>query len=62
MSTFYGGRSEVHIRRTISQIAYTDALSMYPSVFVLMGLFSWVTSNGVNWAMHGRNSPIPGCR
>lgn len=49
MSTFYGGRSEVHIRRTISQIAYSDFLSMYPSVFVLMGLFSWVTSKGVDW-------------
>lgn len=49
MSTFYGGRSEVHIRRVISQIAYCDVLSMYPSVFVLMGLFDWVTSKGVTW-------------
>ncbi len=49
MSTFYGGRSEVHIRRVVSQIAYCDFLSMYPSVFVLMGLFAWVTAKGVDW-------------
>ena len=50
MSSFYGGRSEVHIRRQISQVAYCDFLSMYPTVFVLMGLFRWVTANGVDWS------------
>jgi hypothetical protein len=32
MSTYYGGRSEVRIRRTITQVAYCDFLSMYVSV------------------------------
>jgi hypothetical protein len=49
MSTFFGGRSEVHYRREICRVAYCDFLSMYPSVFALMGLFKWVTSRGVNW-------------
>jgi hypothetical protein len=49
LSSFFGGRSEVHIRRQISQIAYCDFLSMYPTVFGLMGLFRWVVAKGVFW-------------
>jgi hypothetical protein len=29
MSTYYGGRSEVHIRRDVTQVLYCDFLSMY---------------------------------
>ncbi len=43
MSTYYGGRSEVHIRRKITRILYCDFLSMYPTVCVLMGLWTFVT-------------------
>lgn len=49
MSTYYGGRSEVHIRREITQILYCDFLSMYPTVCTLMGLWSFVTSQGMTW-------------
>jgi len=48
MSTYYGGRSEVHVRKTITQIAYCDFLSMYPTVCTLMGLWTFVISNGIH--------------
>jgi DNA-binding XRE family transcriptional regulator len=47
MSTYFGGRSEVHHRRMISQVSYCDFLSMYPTVCTLMGLWRFVIANGV---------------
>jgi hypothetical protein len=49
LSTYSGGRSEVHHRRIISQVAYCDFLSMYPTVCTLMGLWKFVISNGLKW-------------
>ncbi len=49
VSSYFGGRSEVHIRRDITQIAYCDFLSMYPTVCVLMGLWRFVTARGMTW-------------
>lgn len=49
MSTYYGGRSEVHWRRIMAQVAYCDFLSMYPSVCTLMGLWQFVIANGIEW-------------
>ena len=49
MSTYFGGRSEVHRRRIISQIRYCDFLSMYPTVCTLMGLWRYVIASGVTW-------------
>lgn len=49
MQTYYGGRSEVHLRRMLVQIAYCDFLSMYPTVCTLMGLWRWVTAKGIDW-------------
>ena len=49
MSTYFGGRSEVHHRRTISQVRYCDFLSMYPTVCTLMGLWRFVTASGLTW-------------
>src|SRR5260370_40961831 len=39
MQTYYGGRSEVHMRRVLSQVLYCDFLSMYATVCTLMGLW-----------------------
>jgi DNA polymerase type B, organellar and viral len=39
MQTYFGGRSEVHLRRIIAQVLYCDFLSMYPTVCTLMGLW-----------------------
>jgi hypothetical protein len=49
MSTYFGGRSEVHHRRIISQVCYCDFLSMYPTVCTLMGLWRYVTASGLKW-------------
>lgn len=49
MSAYYGGRSEVHIRREIVQVLYCDFLSMYPTVCTLMGLWRFVTAKGMAW-------------
>lgn len=38
MSSYYGGRSEVHVRKQECEIAYCDFKSQYPTVFSLMGL------------------------
>ncbi|MEO1323887.1 MAG: hypothetical protein AAFV59_12870 [Pseudomonadota bacterium] len=50
MSTYYGGRSEVHIRREVREVSYCDYLSMYPTVNTLMGLWGFATANGINYA------------
>ena len=49
MSTYFGGRAEVHHRRIISQVIYCDFLSMYPTVCTLMGLWRFVLASGLNW-------------
>jgi hypothetical protein len=49
MSTFYGGRSEVKIRREMRQVVLCDFLSMYPTGCTLMGLWSYVTAQGMRW-------------
>lgn len=49
MSTYYGGRSEVHIRCQITQVLYCDFLSMYPTVCTLMGLWRFVIAQGMTW-------------
>jgi hypothetical protein len=49
MSTYYGGRAEVHIRREITPVIHCDFLSMYPTVCTLMGLWRFVIAGGVEW-------------
>ncbi len=45
MEGYYGGRVECHIRNTIQPVTYLDVLSMYPTVFVLQGLW-WLVVAG----------------
>jgi hypothetical protein len=47
MSSYFGGRAEVHRRREIVQALYCDFASMYPTVCTLMGLWKFVTANGM---------------
>jgi hypothetical protein len=47
MSTYYGGRSEVHWRREAVPVLYCDFLSMYPTVCTLMGLWHMVIAEGI---------------
>jgi hypothetical protein len=49
LSTYYGGRSEVRLRRVQTQVLYCDFLSMYPTVCTLMGLWKFVIAKGVKW-------------
>jgi hypothetical protein len=49
MSAYYGGRSEMHIRREPVQVLYCDFLSMYPTACTLMKLWKFITSKGVTW-------------
>ena len=47
MSSYFGGRAEVHIRRTVVPTLYCDFASMYPTVCTLMGLWWFVIAQGV---------------
>lgn len=47
MSTYFGGRSEVRIRRQIVRVLYCDFRSMYPTVCTLMGLWRYVIAQGI---------------
>lgn len=49
LSSYFGGRSEVHLRRIVSRVLYCDFLSMYPTVCTLMGLWSYATADCLDW-------------
>ena len=48
MSTYYGGRAEVHVRREIAPVIHCDFRSMYPTVCTLMGLWNFVIGEGID--------------
>lgn len=49
MGCYFGGRSEVRIRRELRQVMLCDFLSMYPTVCTLMGLWRFVVAQGMTW-------------
>lgn len=49
MGSYFGGRSEVRIRRELRQVMLCDFLSMYPTVCTLMRLWRFVTAQGMTW-------------
>jgi hypothetical protein len=49
MSSYYGGRSEVKLRRMIRRILYCDFLSEYPTTRILMNLWPFVRAKRVTW-------------
>jgi plasmid maintenance system antidote protein VapI len=49
MSGYFGGRSEVAIRREMARVIYCDFRSMYPTVCTLMGLWRFVIAKGFGW-------------
>src|SRR5262249_21150266 len=49
MGSYFGGRSEVRIRRELRQVVLCDFLSMYPAVCTLMGLWRFVIGQGMTW-------------
>ena len=46
MSSYFGGRAEVHRRREIVRSLYCDFASMYPTVCTLMELWRFVIAQG----------------
>jgi hypothetical protein len=50
MSTYYGGRAEIRIRRLIAQVQYCDFTSMYPTVCTLMRLWDFVVAKRMTWS------------
>ena len=49
LSAYFGGRSEVRIRRELRQVVLCDFLSMYPTVCTLMNLWEFVVADGMTW-------------
>ena len=49
MGSYFGGRSEVRVRRELRQVMLCDFLSMYPTVCSLMGLWRFVIADGMTW-------------
>jgi len=49
-NAYYGGRSEVRLRRVPTEVVYCDFTSMYPTVCTLMGLWRLVIADGMTWA------------
>jgi len=47
MSGYFGGRSEIGIRRELRQVMLCDFLSMYPTVCTLMRLWRFVIATGI---------------
>lgn len=47
MGSYFGGRSEVRIRRELRQVMLCDFLSMYPTVCTLMELWCFVIAEGM---------------
>ncbi len=48
MMTYYGGRTEVRIRKQPIKASYIDFTSMYPSIFVLLGMYDYLTANKID--------------
>lgn len=49
LSSYFGGRSEVRIRRELRQVMLCDFLSMYSTVCTLTNLWPYVIGQGMHW-------------
>ncbi len=47
MTAYFGGRTEVRIRRQVVPVIYVDFLSMYPTVNALIGLWRMLTAERI---------------
>ncbi len=46
-SAFFGGRASAHVRKVAVPVVYTDFMSQYSTVNVLMGLWNFVTAREI---------------
>ena len=49
MSSYYGGRTEVRIRKKPVKVSYLDFTSMYPTMFVLLRMNQFLTSDKITF-------------
>jgi hypothetical protein len=49
MTTYYGGRAEVRIRKTPVKVRLMDFKSMYPALFVLMDLWKYLVAERIEY-------------
>jgi len=49
MTTYYGGRAEVKIRKTPVKVRLMDFKSMYPTLFVLMDLWKYLVAERIEY-------------
>lgn len=49
ISSYYGGRTEVRIRKKPVRVSYLDFTSMYPTMFVLMKMNQFLTSDKISF-------------
>jgi hypothetical protein len=49
MTTYYGGRSEVRIRKKPTKVRLMDFTSLYPSLFSNVGLWNFVIADKIEW-------------
>jgi hypothetical protein len=47
MTTYFGGRAEVKIRKTPVKVRLMDFKSMYPTLFILMGLWKFLIAEKI---------------
>ncbi|MGO9644027.1 MAG: hypothetical protein ACLPY5_04700 [Candidatus Bathyarchaeia archaeon] len=47
MTAYFGGRSEIRVRKKPVKVRYMDFTSMYPSLFSLMGLWPFVIAENI---------------
>jgi hypothetical protein len=47
MSAYYGGRVETRIRKTPVPVTYLDCTSTYPTLFSLMGMYSFLSAEKI---------------
>ncbi|MCH8915536.1 MAG: hypothetical protein IIA82_06815, partial [Thaumarchaeota archaeon] len=47
MMTYYGGKTEVMIRKVSTPVSYVDFTSMYPTLFVLLDLYKFLISKKI---------------
>jgi len=52
MSAYYGGRVETRIRKTPVSVTYLDCTSTYPTLFSLMGMYSFLTAEKIETSIN----------
>jgi len=50
VTTYYGGRSEIRIRRQPTRVRLMDFRSMYPTIFALMKLWDFLTAERIEYS------------